>query len=150
MSPGLVCFTQEVKTNYCRGNSIASETILALWAAALYCAHTDAYCKPLLENSQTPSLLPACRSLSNMNDTFQRCSSFTTCTGDMFPHSQDPCQPCLHRPIYSSNPSELSVHFPASSVHSLAQALPLRAALTASADGEGLNPLQEQEPYLTH
>lgn len=51
VSPGLVRFTQEAKINYCRVNSVASETTLTLWAPALYYAHTDAHCKPLPENS---------------------------------------------------------------------------------------------------
>lgn len=66
--------------------------------------------------------------------------------GHLFPHSWDPRHPCLHHPAYSFNPNDLSIHFPASSVPSVAQASPLGATLTASADGEGLNPLQE--PYL--
>lgn len=44
---------------------------------------------------------------------------------------------------YSSNPTNLSIHCQSSNGPSVAQALPLRVALTASADGEDLTPLQE-------
>ena len=100
-------------------------------------------------NSQTPSLLAACRALGNKNEIFQQCFSFTACTGDIcfLTHgilavlsSTIPLTP-LTLPICLSIPQPPACM-------SVVQTSPLRAAPTASADGQGWNPLQE--PYLTH